>query len=138
MLKFDITPWFIGPLANFINKGEIVEAFVAQELLAYSDPIRKEALFYWSKEERASTAEVDYLIQLQQQVVPIEVKSGINKRIKSMHIFLGSHPNSTYALRFWPGTGSINAAIHTYPLYAIVAPLINHNSVMKTAMLSLL
>ncbi len=51
LLKFDITQWIIEPLKAFINKGEIVEAFVGQELLAYSDPIKKESLFYWTREK---------------------------------------------------------------------------------------
>ena len=107
-------------LHAFINKGELVEAFVGQEILAYSDPIAKEALFYWRRESRASQAEIDYLVQIKDQVVPIEVKAGQSKRIKSMQIFLDSHPNCTYGLRFSADNYSTYQKIVSYPLYAVV------------------
>ncbi len=138
LLKFDIAPWLIDPLATFINKGELVEAFIGQELLAYSDPIMKESLFYWHKESRGSSAEVDYLIQQHAQVVPIEVKAGVNKRILSMHIFLDSHPNSKYGIRLWAGQGVREESIYTYPLYAAVRPLLDTHDELKNALLSLL
>jgi predicted AAA+ superfamily ATPase len=74
-----------------------IEAFVGQELLVYSDPIMKEELFYWHKEVRGSQAEVDYLIQLKDQVVPIEVKVGHSNRLKSMPIFF----RDAYAVIIW-------------------------------------
>jgi hypothetical protein len=137
LLKLDIAPWFIDPLATFINKGELVEAFVGQELLAYSDPIMKESLFYWHKESRGSSAEVDYLIQQQNQVIPIEVKAGVNKRILSMRVFLDSHPHSHYGIRLWAGQGQHEDIIYSYPLYAIVRPLLDNNSDLKNALSSL-
>jgi len=69
--QLDISQWFIEPSSLFINKGEITEAFVGQEILAYSNPIIKEKLFYWHRESRNSQAEVDYLIQIKEKVIPI-------------------------------------------------------------------
>jgi predicted AAA+ superfamily ATPase len=138
LLKLDITPWFIDPLATFVNKGELVESFVGQEILVYSDPIMKESLFYWQKESRGSNAEIDYLIQLDDKVVPVEVKAGINKRIVSMYMFLDSHPNSTYGIRFWAGQAAHDETIYSYPLYAIVRPLLENNSEIKNALFSLI
>ena len=137
VLQLDISSWFIDPLAAFINKGEIIEAFVGQELLAYSDPIRKESLYYWDNQVRTSQAEVDFLIQLKEQVIPIEVKAGINKRIKSMHIFLDSHPNSSYGIRFWAGNGQLEDRVHSYPLYLVARPIISNNEYMYQAIASL-
>ncbi len=137
LLKLDITSWFIDPLSTFVNKGAIVEAFVGQELLAYSDPIRKETLFYWRKENRTSEAEIDYLIQLKEQVVPIEVKAGLSKRIKSMQIFLDSHPRSSHGIRFWALNESTSEKIQSYPLYAVVKPLLEANNYMHNAIKSL-
>ncbi len=138
LLKLDIIPWFIEPLNALVNKGQIVEAFVAQELLAYSDPIHKESLFYWNRENRSSEAEVDYLIQLKEQVVPVGVKAGINKRIKSMHIFLETHVQSDYGIRFWPGGAAIEKNIYSYPLYAIIRPLVQDNPYLYQVARSLL
>jgi predicted AAA+ superfamily ATPase len=45
-------------------------------------------MHYWHREERTSTAEVDYVIQVGSQIVPIEVKAGKTGRLKSIQIFL--------------------------------------------------
>jgi len=118
-LNLDITSWFIDPLAAFINKGELVETFVGQEILAYADPIAKNKLFYWRREIRNSQAEIDYLVQIKENVVPIEVKAGTSLRIKSMHMFLDSHPNSLYGIRLSAHNFVQKHKIHTYPLYAV-------------------
>lgn len=133
MLKLDITSWFLDPLNTFINKGEIVEAFVGQELLAYSDPIAKDELFYWRRDSRNSDAEVDYLIQLKEQVIPIEVKSGMSKRIKSMQLFLNAHQGSLYGMRFWAGSYQQDERICSYPLYAVAKPLFDAHEHMRGA-----
>lgn len=137
-LKFDITPWFIDPLPTFINKGELVEAFVGQELLAYSDPVTKSGLFYWHRENRASQAEIDFLTQINQNVIPIEVKAGNSKRIKSMQIFLESHPNSSYGLRFSADNYSVYQKINSYPLYAVAKPFVDTSEQLQSALASLL
>jgi predicted AAA+ superfamily ATPase len=136
-LNLDITPWFIEPLTTFINKGEIVEAFVGQELLAYADPISKNNLFYWRRESRNSQAEVDYLVQIKEKVVPIEVKAGTSLRIKSTHLFLDSHPNSSYGIRFSALNYSQEQRIHTYPLYAVSKPWFDVNENVCNALTSL-
>lgn len=134
LLKLDITPWFAAPLTAFVNKGALVEAFVGQEILAYSDPISKESLFYWRKDERASHAEIDYLVQLKEKVVPIEVKAGKSKRIKSMQIFLDSHPNSVYGLRFSTDQYGVYNSVYSYPLYAIAKPFLDDSEDLHAAL----
>jgi len=136
-LDLDIAPWFIDPLTAFVNKGEIVEAFVGQELLVYSDPIAKNRLFYWRKDNRNSHAEVDYLVQIKEQVVPIEVKSGTSLRIKSMHAFLNSHAQSTYGMRFSAHNYGIDERIYTYPLYAVSKPFLDVKKDVRDAIMSL-
>jgi len=34
-----------------------------------------------------------------------------------MHIFLDSHPQSPYGIRFWAGRSETEERIHSYPLY---------------------
>lgn len=111
--------WIINPLEQFINKGEIIEAFVGQELLAYADPTKKIPLYYWHREARGSQAEIDYVLQQKEAVIPIEVKSGTGTTLKSMHMFLDSHPNSAYGVRFSTQNYSVHEKIHSYPLYAV-------------------
>jgi hypothetical protein len=62
ILGLELKDWFIDPESAFnINKGSICESFVGQELLAYSNPNDKQALYYWRREHRNSNAEIDYL-----------------------------------------------------------------------------
>lgn len=111
--------WIINPLEQFINKGALVEAFVGQELLAYANPFKKAQLYYWHRTAKNSQAEVDYVMQKNEAIIPIEVKSGEGSTLRSMHIFLDLHPKSTFGIRFSTQNFSLYQNIHSYPLYAI-------------------
>jgi len=123
ILGLDFSDWLLHFKQSYVNKGALLEAFVGQELLVYSDPNIKTALYYWHKEDKNSQAEIDYLIQQKGQVIPIEVKSNKGAHLKSMRIFLDSHPKSSYGIRFSSHDYSIYDGIHSYPLYAIFAAL---------------
>ncbi len=129
--------WLLNPLEEFINKGLLVEAFVGQELLAYEHPMKKAALYYWKRDARGSEAEVDYVIQQGRQIVPIEVKSGKGKTLKSIQLFLESHHNSPYGIRFSTNNYSVHENIHSYPLYAIAKVLADANKDVKESLIAL-
>lgn len=76
LLGLDLAAWFIEPEVELINKGKLVEAFVGQELLAYFETYTKTGLYYWQRDTRGSSAEVDYVIQKGNHILPLEVKSG--------------------------------------------------------------
>lgn len=116
----DLTAWFLDPQQEFINKGALVEAFVGQELLAYARPIQKTRLFYWRRNTPGSEAEIDYLIQDQSNIIPVEVKSGQCSTLKSMHLFLKEHPQTPYGIRFSTNHFSEYEKIHSYPLYTVI------------------
>lgn len=119
LLGLDLGFWITNPLEQFINKGNLVEAFIGQEIISYADSIKKEELYYWAREKAGSEAEVDYVIQQGERVIPIEVKSGKGTTLKSMQMFLESHPNSPYGIRFSTNNYSIHQKIHSYPLFAV-------------------
>ena len=110
--------WCLDPITQFLNKGAIAEAFIGQELLAYSNPHRKMDLNFWKREARSSTAEIDYLIEKKGEIVPVEVKSGKGTALKSMHLFLKQHPHVNYGIRFSTHNFSLHKNLHSYPLYA--------------------
>jgi hypothetical protein len=97
----------------------VVEAFVGQELLAYSRSLQKQQLYYWLRNERTAQAEVDYVIALKQSIIPIEVKSGVGSTLKSMHVFLKNHPQSPFGIRFSVQNYSVFETVYSYPLYAV-------------------
>jgi Predicted ATPase (AAA+ superfamily) len=121
LLGLTFGDWLIHAEQAFINKGEIVEAFVGQELLAYTDPIYDAQLYYWHRRKVGGEAEIDYVMQIGENVIPIEVKSGSGSTLKSMHVFLDVHQNSPHGIRFSTQNYSVHEKIHSYPLYAIVA-----------------
>lgn len=121
ILGSDISIWFLNPLEGFKNKGEIAEAFVGQELLCYAYPDSKAHLYFWKRKAKNSSAEVDYLIQKDQQIVPIEVKSGHGKTLRSLHLFLDSHPKSKMGIRFYAHDYSVHENLDSRPLYSVAS-----------------
>lgn len=71
-----------------IYHGALMEQFVGQELIAAQDCFSKPILYYWAREAKNSSAEVDYVCQSASDLVPIEVKAGKTGRLKSLHRFL--------------------------------------------------
>ncbi len=74
---------------NLINKGGISEQVVGQLLRTIAAAYVEPALYYWHRNEKGASAEIDYLIQYQTKVVPIEVKAGSTGGLKSLHLFMG-------------------------------------------------
>lgn len=73
---------------DLINKGAMAELAVGLELLKSSSYSQRQELYYWQREARNSQAEVDYLIQKNDKIIPIEVKSGTKGSMQSLFIFL--------------------------------------------------
>ena len=60
--------------------GAFIENFVASELIATGI----KDLFYWTSK---SDAEVDFILQIEDSIYPLEIKSGLNKNIKSLRSY---------------------------------------------------
>lgn len=121
ILGSDISTWFLRPLDGFKNRGEIAEAFVGQELLCYANPHSKAELYFWKRKEKNSSAEVDYLLQRGEQILPLEVKSGHQGTLRSLHLFLKTHSKCSQGIRFSSLDYSIIDDLDSRPLYAVVS-----------------
>ena len=84
----EVAPLIVADQDQLINKGAIAEIITGTELLSYSSPKKKSSLYYWHRESRGSNAEVDYLIEHQGKIVPIEVKSVVVVRCSHCAFFL--------------------------------------------------
>lgn len=73
---------------KLVHQGALAEVFVGLEMLGYSSPRERGELFYWHREARASSAEVDYVIAHNHKIVPIEVKAASKGSMKSLYSFL--------------------------------------------------
>jgi uncharacterized protein len=70
------------------NEGILAEQFVGQELLAQNQPWLDPQLYYWSREEKSSNAEIDFIFQHKNHIYPVEVKAGKTGTLKSMQLYL--------------------------------------------------
>ena len=94
---------------NNIYQGTLIEHLIGQEILAFQNNALS-ALHFWVREKKESTAEVDYLFQIDGQIIPIEVKSGKEGSLKSLHSFMDLAPHDK-AIRFYAGALNITDAI---------------------------
>ena len=104
---------------NVINKGNIAELYVGLELLKNTSCYEKAALYYWQREAKSSQAEVDYVIQLHDKIIPLEVKSGTKGTMQSMHLFL-KEKKSDFGIRLSLENFSALDNIKVFPLYAVM------------------
>jgi predicted AAA+ superfamily ATPase len=103
---------------NAINKGNIAELFVGLELLKNVDCYQKSDLFYWHREAKSSNAEVDYVVQQQDAIIPIEVKAGQKGAMQSMYLFL-DEKKANIGVRFSLENFSEIDKIKIYPVYGV-------------------
>lgn len=101
-----------------INKGAIAEQYVGLEILKSFSCYRQENLYFWQREATNSNAEVDYVIQKDEGMLPIEVKSGKKGRMQSLFIFL-KEKNLPKGVRFSIENYSSYDKVDVYPLYAV-------------------
>lgn len=115
---FSLSANIILPAVEFINKGWLAEMFVGLELLKAEDPFTEHGLYYWHREAAGSTAEVDYLLQRSESVLPLEVKSGRTGKMKSLGILM-REKGLRLGLRTSQENISSYGNIRVIPLYMI-------------------
>jgi len=103
---------------NVINKGALAEQFAGLELLKSSSCYQREKLYYWHREARSSNAEVDYLMQKDDTILPIEIKSGKSGSMQSLFLFL-KEKGLKLGVRSSMENFSSYDKIEVYPLYAL-------------------
>ena len=114
---------------ELVNKGSITEMLVGLELLRYRTMHMRHELYYWAREERGSTAEVDYEDVRNGHVLPIEVKAAGKGGMKSLWLMM-REKHLDYALRIslenfgqleYTDAQAADAVRHVeiYPLYAL-------------------
>lgn len=79
-----------------IYRGAMAEQFVGQEMAVSQNG----SLYYWDRQAKSSSAEVDYLAVLDGRIHPVEVKSGASGSLKSLHLFLSTYQNCGRGLVF--------------------------------------
>lgn len=90
-------------------KGGMVENYIYNQLICNGYQA-----FYWLSERGA---EVDFIIQRERSIIPIEVKSADNTKAKSLSIYMKAHSPS-YAIKVAVRNFGFENGIKTIPLYA--------------------
>lgn len=103
---------------DVINKGAIAEVFVGLELIKSASCYEKNNLYCWHREQSGSNAEVDFVIQKYEEIIPIEVKSSKKGSMQSLRQFL-TLKQKTYGIRTSLENFCEYEDIKVYPLYAI-------------------
>ena len=110
--KLTVTPEMILTDINLSGevKGAITENYLAQELAA-----NEHNLYYWQSE---GIAEVDFVLQLGNQFVPVECKAASNTRSRSLNAFIEQY-RPPYSIRVSTKNFGFENGIKSVPLYAV-------------------
>ena len=80
---------------SMINSGGMAEQLVGQLLRTVTPAYIPPSLYYWQREKKGSEAEIDYIIQHANEVIPLEVKAGTTGTLKSLHQFVKEKKKTT-------------------------------------------
>lgn len=93
-------------------KGALTEQYVLQQLKCIKDL----SIYYWSAEN--SRGEIDFLLQYEAEVIPVEVKAEENLQSKSLRTFTDKHP-LLHGIRYSMSNYREQDWLTNYPLYAV-------------------
>lgn len=94
---------------NNIFMGGVIENYIATSLKS-----NNYSLYYWKSDGKA---EVDYLIQKNGDIIPIEVKTSEHNKSKSLYIYMKKY-SPKYAIRISKRNFGFENNIKSVPLYA--------------------
>lgn len=106
-----------NPLA-LVHKGSLAEVACGLTLLWEREPFSQEPLYYWHREAKSSNAEVDYVVNIEGKIVPLEVKASGQGAMHSMRVFL-KEKNLKFGVRVSTENFGSYEDILTLPLYAV-------------------
>ena len=93
------------------GKGSFTENFVCTQM----ETLPQTTIAYFSRND--SQLEIDFVIQLSDMIIPIEVKAKENLKSKSLTTFVQSHPE-LHGLRFSMSDYREQDLLTNVPLYA--------------------
>lgn len=97
-------------------KGALIEQFVLQQMKTNQTL----SIYYWSADN--SRGEIDFLVQQEEKVIPIEVKAEENLQAKSLRMFVERNPGLK-GCRFSMSPYREQDWLVNYPLYSVLTIL---------------
>ncbi len=95
---------------TMISMGPLTEHYVANEL-----KVKGYETYYWESEGKA---ELDFIIQKETEIIPIEVKSNIHTKSRSLDLYMKNY-KTEYAIRISEKNFGFENNIKSVPLYAV-------------------
>ncbi len=95
---------------TMISMGPLTEHYVANELR-----IRGYETYYWESDGKA---ELDFIIQKDADIIPIEVKTSTHTKSRSLDLYMKAY-NPKYAIRISEKNFGFENDIKSVPLYAV-------------------
>jgi uncharacterized protein len=114
--KVDATLFFDQD-AMQINGGMLAEQLVGQEILAYSPPYHHSPLLFWER-TNGGQAEIDFVVTVGSDIIPIEVKAGATGTLRSLQSFL-EEKKGFLGVRIAETPLSLHKNILSIPFYLI-------------------
>lgn len=93
-------------------KGALTEQYVLQQLKS----VKNLSIYYWSANN--SQGEIDFLLQHEADIIPVEVKAEENLKAKSLNAFVTKNPN-LHGVRLSMSSYRWQEWMTNYPLYAV-------------------
>ncbi|MDD4189981.1 MAG: AAA family ATPase [Mangrovibacterium sp.] len=118
ILDLDVSSILLADNFKAINRGALAELFVGLELIKGSSCYNPVSLYCWQREKRQGSAQIDFVIQRNEQIVPIEVKAGTQGAMQSLRWFM-KEKNISKGVRTSLENFAQYENIEVYPLYAI-------------------
>lgn len=114
LTQLDVRTLLEGNLIFEEFKGALTEQYVLQQLVTGTS----EAVYYWSAENMRS--EIDFIVQHDGKIIPIEVKASENLHAKSLRVFCDKF-NPEIAIRTSMSDYRQETWMTNWPLYALPA-----------------
>ncbi|MCT4663374.1 MAG: AAA family ATPase [Tissierellales bacterium] len=105
----DMTPYDLHSAGGKLFSGMITENYIAQTLTASGT-----GLYYWRS---GNSAEIDFLVNIEGEIIPIEVKASTNTKSKALKVYMEKY-NPPYAIKVSGKNFGYNGLIKSVPLYA--------------------
>ena len=111
----DISTIMSGDNSIFSDfKGALTEQYVLQEIKAKScSPV-----FYWGND--SGKAEVDFILQYKNEIIPVEVKSSVNTKSQSLSVYMEKY-SPAHSVRVSLKNYGRDGSLFSLPLYMISA-----------------
>ena len=93
-------------------KGALTEQYVCQEMKHFNDT----EIAYWTND--SATAEIDFVLQTEGKIIPVEVKSSINLKAKSLSVYREKF-QPKIEIRTSLANYNKSGNLHDIPLYAL-------------------